>query len=188
MADFKELGTFDIIYCDPPWLYANGGSTKGKATDHYNCMSMKELKCLPVNELANADCALLMWTTGPMMKKAVDLMGCWGFEYRTVFTVWDKLNPVKLNSVTHPGYYSLSSCEFLLVGMKGKLCNLKSKPVFNVRKLQHLPRSVHSKKPDIIRNLIEQFFGKAERKIELFARKQIEGWECWGNETNKFNV
>ena len=37
-------------------------------------------------------------------------------------------------------------------------------------------------------NLIEQFFGKAERKIELFARQQIEGWECWGNETNKFNV
>ena len=155
MVDFKDLETFDIIYCNPPWLYANGGRPKRKATNNYNCMPMKELKCLPVNELANQDCALLMWTTGPMMKKAVNLMGCWGFEYRTVFTVWDKLNPVKLNSVTHPGYYSLSSCEFLLVGMKGKLCNLKSKPVFNVRQLQHLPRSVHSKKPDIIRNLIE---------------------------------
>ena len=59
MVNFKHLGTFDIIYCDPPWLYASGGRSKRKATDHYNCMPMKELKCLPVNELANQDCALL---------------------------------------------------------------------------------------------------------------------------------
>ena len=148
---------------------------------------MKELKCIPVNDLANSDCALLMWTTGPMMKKAVELMGHWGFDYRTVFTVWDKLNPVKLNSVTNPGYYTLISCEFLLIGMKGKLTNLKSRPSVNVRQLQHIPRSVHSKKPDLIQELISQFFGKAKCKIKLFARQEFEGWQCWGNETNKFN-
>ena len=40
MVDFKQLGTFDIIYCDPPWLYANGGRTTRKATDHYERVEM----------------------------------------------------------------------------------------------------------------------------------------------------
>jgi len=32
------------------------------------------------------------------------------------------------------------------------------------------------------------FFGKEVKKIELFAREEREGWDCWGNEVNKFNV
>ena len=60
MDDFKSLGTFDIIYCDPPWLYNTNGKRSKRAIDHYKCMSMKELKCIPVNDLANSDCALLM--------------------------------------------------------------------------------------------------------------------------------
>ena len=60
MADFKSLGTFDIIYCDPPWLYNTNGKRSGRAIDHYKCMSMKELKCISVNDLANSNCSLLM--------------------------------------------------------------------------------------------------------------------------------
>ena len=39
----------------------------------------------------------------------------------------------------------------------------------------------HSKKPEEIRNRIDKMFSKQSR-IELFARQQVEGWDCWGNE------
>lgn len=48
-------------------------------------------------------------------------------------------------------------------------------------------REVHSKKPDIVRDKIVEFSGDVPR-IELFARQQSEGWDVWGNETDKFNT
>ena len=39
----------------------------------------------------------------------------------------------------------------------------------------------HSKKPDEIRNRITDRVGDLPR-IELFARQETEGWDCWGNE------
>lgn len=40
----------------------------------------------------------------------------------------------------------------------------------------------HSKKPDEARHRIEQLVGPDCRKIELFARQEYNGWDCWGNE------
>lgn len=39
----------------------------------------------------------------------------------------------------------------------------------------------HSKKPDIVRKQIVELFGNVTR-IELFARKQTNGWDAFGNE------
>ena len=43
------------------------------------------------------------------------------------------------------------------------------------------PVENHSKKPDIVRDKIVELMGDLP-KIELFARQQVEGWDCWGNE------
>lgn len=39
----------------------------------------------------------------------------------------------------------------------------------------------HSKKPDETRKRIEALYGDVP-KIELFARRQADNWDCWGNE------
>jgi N6-adenosine-specific RNA methylase IME4 len=39
----------------------------------------------------------------------------------------------------------------------------------------------HSEKPEYFRTLIEDMYPKS-KKIELFARKQVDGWDVWGNE------
>lgn len=41
----------------------------------------------------------------------------------------------------------------------------------------------HSKKPDIVRERIVQLCGDIPR-IELFGRKEVEGWTVLGNEIN----
>jgi hypothetical protein len=51
----------------------------------------------------------------------------------------------------------------------------------NVRQLCIAHRGEHSKKPDEIRDRIVELCGNLPR-IELFARKKSEGWECLGNE------
>ena len=45
----------------------------------------------------------------------------------------------------------------------------------------------HNKKPNEIRERIGTLFGDGPR-IELFARQTVAGWDCWGNETEKFGV
>lgn len=65
-----------------------------------------------------------------------------------------------------------------LIGIMGK------KPTFLTRSLSQIVESEirsHSQKPDIVRDKIVELMGDLP-KIELFARQQVEGWDCWGNE------
>jgi site-specific DNA-methyltransferase (adenine-specific) len=52
-----------------------------------------------------------------------------------------------------------------------------------VRQLQEAirERTIHSRKPQLIRDRIVEMFGNLPR-IELFARKNTPGWDVWGNE------
>lgn len=40
----------------------------------------------------------------------------------------------------------------------------------------------HSAKPAVVRNKIVELMGAEKNKIELFARQEVEGWDCWGDE------
>lgn len=48
------------------------------------------------------------------------------------------------------------------------------------------PREEHSKKPDVVREKIVELCGNLPR-IELFARKETEGWDVFGNEVENSN-
>ncbi|RDT47812.1 DNA methyltransferase, partial [Escherichia coli] len=84
--------TYSLIYADPPWQYGNNASN-GAAKDHYDTMSMANLKRLPVWALAEENAVLAMWYTGTHNREAIELAESWGFTVRTMkgFT-WVKLN------------------------------------------------------------------------------------------------
>lgn len=42
-------------------------------------------------------------------------------------------------------------------------------------------QSKHSKKPLIAYEIIESLYPQANR-LELYARNERDGWDCWGNE------
>jgi len=44
-----------------------------------------------------------------------------------------------------------------------------------------IQRGKHSEKPDEIRDRFVQLYGNVER-VELFARKRVSNWDCWGRE------
>jgi site-specific DNA-methyltransferase (adenine-specific) len=179
----KEL--YQIIYVDPPWQYEQRSSSlANQCESHYPTMTIESLQKLPVNSIADKDSCLYLWTSNPMLPKAITLIQSWGFQYKTVFKVWRKVNADGSN-VMVPGWWSRSSTELLLVATKGN--PLKKYKVANHIEQQEFTsiRGSHSEKPDEIRESIENFM-KVDRKIELFSRKIVENWDVWGLEIPGF--
>lgn len=178
---------FDVIYADPPWYY-NGKlqfdkSSKSKenidfsrkifissATFKYPTLKTSELMKIPIHEIAKDDCLLFMWTPNPHLAQAIELGEAWGFEYKTVAFVWDKMNH-------NPGQYTLSNCELCLVFKRGRIP--KPRGARNIQQLVRSPRKRHSEKPIEVIRAIEKMFPTQER-IELFARRKTKGWSVWG--------
>jgi N6-adenosine-specific RNA methylase IME4 len=55
----------------------------------------------------------------------------------------------------------------------------------DIRKEFYAPVREHSRKPDQVADWLVDLYGDVQR-LEMFARTQRPGWECFGNETNKF--
>ena len=178
---------FDIIYADPPWDY-NGKmqfdkSGKGveeidlsknvfisSAAFKYPTLKTRELMKIPIQEIAKDDSLLFMWATNPHLNQALELGKVWGFEYRTVAFVWDKMKH-------NPGIYTLSNCELCLVFKRGRIPQPRG--ARNIQQLIRIPRGEHSAKPTEVIQAIERMFPTQER-IELFARRETKGWSTWG--------
>lgn len=178
---FNTQNKYSIIYADPPWQYnkRNNLNTKfgGGVHAHYPTMSMKEIEALPIDKIAADNCALFLWTTFPFLDEQIKLFKKWGFEYKTLGFSWVKTNKNNSQPFFGVGYYAKSNLEVCLLGVKGKM-----KPISNlVSSCVISPREEHSKKPDEVRKRIVSLFGDIPR-IELFARRRVDGWDCWGNE------
>lgn len=184
--DFPEE-TFDIIYADPPWDYGgkmqfDKSSTKkgnpnwekdifiSAANFQYPTVKTKDLMKMPLHKICKPDCLLFMWVTNPHLAQGIRLGEAWGFEYKTVAFVWDKMNH-------NPGQYTMSNCELCLVFKKGRIPTPRG--ARNIQQLVRSPRREHSRKPDEVRRNIELMF-PTQNKIELFAREKPDGWSVWG--------
>ena len=171
---------YKIIYADPPWRYKTY-SAKGQgrsAEIHYSTLPKKEIQTFPVARLCEKDCVLFLWVTAPCLTEGIELISVWGFTYKTVGFTWIKKCRCADKIFTGLGYYTRSNAEYCLIATKGKGLKRISRSVSSVI-ITHLEE--HSKKPDETRERIETLYGDVPR-IELFARRQADGWDCWGNE------
>lgn len=171
----------NIFYLDPPWQYADGSHLLG--TDkQYETMSFEELSALPIAGLAAQDAVMVMWTTFYMLDAALSLMAAYGFEYKTVFTVWVKVDRAG-NPYFSMGDYTMPCAEFALMGIRGTLQIKQRKDIIN-SVIRARPNG-HSRKPPAVRDQIVRLFGDLPR-MELFGRGRVPGWIVWGNQTNLF--
>ena len=176
---------YQIIYADPPWnfnqavgIYQDGGRPDRYTSDIYPCMSLDEIKALPVANLADKDCALLIWTTDVHLPEALEVISSWGFKYKSIAFIWVKrTSGWKL--CANIGAWTMKNAEICLIATKGGMAKHKKKR--NIYQLVEAIRTDHSAKPSEVRDKIELLFGNLPR-IELFARRKVEGWDCWGNE------
>lgn len=168
----RKYGT---IYADPPWQYDNQ-STRAATGNHYSGMTVEEICALPVSDLAAEDAHLHLWTTNAFLFDCPKIFAAWGFEFKSSF-VWVKPQ-------MGIGNYWRNSHEILLTAVRGDAKRFNDHSMMSWLEAS---RSAHSAKPEQIRTFIER--ASPGPYLELFARRQAEGWSAWGNqiEKNLFN-
>lgn len=181
---------YGAILADPPWSFLTR-SDKGKdrsPEQHYNCMSLDEIKALPVAEIAAKDCVLFLWTIDTHLPMALDVIRAWGFTHKSRAFVWAKLNrgggllEARDDKAWFKGmgFWTRANPEDCLLATVGA----PKRQSASVRRLLVAERREHSRKPDETYERIEALVPGPY--AELFSRSHRAGWDAMGNEKGKF--
>lgn len=172
-------GRYEVIVIDPPWdmQKIERDVRPNQTWFDYPPMSEDELSAFDVASMAADDCHLFCWTTQKFMPVALRLVDAWGFRYVLQF-VWHK--PGGFQPFGLPQY----NCEFALYARKGA-------PRFSTTKdfntCFEAPRREHSRKPDFFYDMVRRVTDSRSR-IDVFSREAREGFDQFGNETQKFEA
>lgn len=175
---------YQVIYADPPWQFSSkelqkyNGRRFTPLEKHYITQDKNWIAKLGVSSLCADDCALFLWSTDAHLKEAIETIEAWGFKYITVAFVWEKLTSTG-KTVANLGAWTMKNYELCLLGTRGKM--LKYKSANNIYQKVTAERTKHSKKPEAVRENIEALFPNL-RRVELFARERVDGWDAWGYE------
>lgn len=175
-----EDDTFQVIYCDPPWIQDSqlGREKKRGNPELYPLLSTRDLCDLPVADITAKDATVFMWALDAMIPDAIELMRAWGFLYKTVAFTWYKQTS-RGNDHFGTGAWTRKGTELCLMGVKGRPKRVSA----SVRQLQRGSVREHSRKPDIVRERIVELMGDVPR-LEMFCRYPEQGWYSWGNEVS----
>lgn len=184
---------YQVVLADPPWDQKRGrnlskykivdgkqiwNSEFSKSTDlPYPTMSLDDIKSMPIKSITSPNSFLFIWVTNKYLLDAKEVICAWGFNYSACIT-WRK----KRMGGGLGGVVRITS-EHLLFCRRG---NLKAhgiipESVIEAKRPYVNGYPLHSKKPDVFSEIIEQITPNYSR-LELFARRKRDGWDVWGNE------
>ena len=193
--DGLPRGHYGAILADPPWHFkvwagqrcnGAGNLSSAKAPD-YDAMKDEDIAALSVSDLAAEDCVLFLWTCWPVLRRSFAIIDAWGFTFKTCAFAWTKADATQIEMFQDDvepfmglGYWTRANSEVCLLATRGQPKRLNA----GVRQAIIEPRREHSRKPDCVQGRIERLV--AGPYLELFARQRRPGWDCWGNEVDKF--
>lgn len=193
MGDDNAVNKYKTIVIDPPWKYGKWGkASKPNYKSHipkesdlpYDCMTVEQIKELLINNLADDNCEVYIWTTQKYLSDTFVVLSAWGLKYCQTLT-WCK----KPMGKGQGGVYCPTT-EFLILARKGKMPKVDriNTTWFEVKRAW----KAHSRKPEFFQDLIETVSDKP--RLEMFARRKREGWAVFGNEVedsidiNKYKI
>ena len=180
--DQIPLFRYNLIMADPPWSYESWseGGNKKNAKMQYDCMSLNDIKSMPVGHLSSPDAVLWLWATNPLLDVAFDVLKAWGFHFKTAGHWSKKTKHGKQAFGT--GYILRCAGEPFLIGTIGKPWTSRS-----VRSVIEGEVREHSRKPEEAYRAAENLCGDVPR-LDLFSRQERAGWDSFGNEVGKFDI
>ena len=178
---FNTDKKYSIIYADPPWKQSKGGkkavrkNSSGTVLDYPVC-SLDEIKkhLFQATSLTETQSIMFLWTIDKYLFDAQNIAEQLGYKLHARM-IWNKVTGIPAAFTVRYGH------EYLLYMYRGKLI-----PVFlNERGKIHTVFTEqvkkHSQKPEKAYQIIERLYPNSP-KIELYARSERSGWDCWGNE------
>lgn len=173
-------GKYNTILVDPPWRFQN--RTGKMAPEHrrlrrYLTMDLKDIKNLPVGQLAGPNAHIYLWVPNALLQEGLDVLKAWGFTYKGNL-VWYKIRKDGGPDGRGVGFYFRNVTELVLFGTKGKTRTLK--PGRTQVNIMLSRKREHSRKPDELYDVIERC--SPPPYLELFARHWRTGWIAWGDE------
>lgn len=170
-----------MIYADPPWRQAKGGkkasrpNTSGKPLDYQVC-SLEEIKeHLRVADSHTGDNAILfLWTIDKYLFEAQQIAESLGYRLHARM-IWNKVTGIPAAFTVRFGH------EYLLYMYKGKLLPVAKDERGKIHTVFTEQVRRHSQKPQTAYQIIERLYPNTH-KLEMYARTERQGWDCWGNE------
>jgi N6-adenosine-specific RNA methylase IME4 len=166
-------GTYSCIVIDPPWPMEKIEREVRPNQVAFDYPVMSEDEILAIKLPAAEDAHLFAWTTQKFLPLAFQCLETWGARYVCTF-VWHK--PGGYQPVGLPQYNG----EFALYARIGTPQFVDTKAfstVFNA------PRGGHSEKPEAFYDMVSRV--TTGPRIDMFARREIDGFAPWGNEINE---
>jgi N6-adenosine-specific RNA methylase IME4 len=173
--------SYEVLSIDPPWRFRTWSecNQQKSASKHYSLMMTDDIEALPVGQVAQRDCLVLLWVTAPMLPQGLECLRRWGATYKSNM-VWRKTTASgKVRMGT--GYWARSMHEQVLIGCIGKPRKFSAFPSL----FDGIARE-HSRKPDEFFRLVEKHT-VGLRRADVFSRESRPGWDTFGNETGKFD-
>ena len=178
---FGTNNKYNLIYADPPWKQSKGGrksvrvNSSGKPLDYPVC-SLDEIKqhLHQADSLTAENTVLFLWTIDKYLFEAQEMAEALGYKLHARM-IWDKVNGIPAAFTVRYGH------EYLLYMYKGKLIPVAKEERGKIHTVFREKVRRHSQKPEIAYSIIERLYPDTTR-IELYARNQRNGWDCWGNE------
>ena len=166
---------YKTVVIDPPWPvdFVKRKQRPNQKSMPYKTISMEEIYNFPINDYADEDCVLFLWTTQRFLHESFHVLEKWGFKYNSILT-WDKNDGMCMFGVRR-------RTEFVLFGYRGKrsfFTNGKQIESFFYEKLKR-----NSEKPRIFYDMLLKTTD--EPRVDIFSRKKHIGFDSFGDQAEE---
>jgi N6-adenosine-specific RNA methylase IME4 len=173
---------YDLIVADPPWKQSKGGkksvrkNSSGKPLDYPVC-SLDEIKehLRQATSLARGENLILfLWTIDKYLFEAQQIAEELGYKLHARM-IWNKVTGIPAAFTVRYGH------EYLLYMYKGKLTPVATEERGKIHTVFTEKVQRHSQKPEVSYEIIDRLYPNL-KKLELYARRERDGYDSWGNE------
>ena len=180
---FNTDNKYDLILADPPWQQMKGGKKAVRPNSSgenlpYPTLTLKQIQYIlkQADSLTAENSILFLWTIDKYLFEAEQLAKNLGYKLHARM-IWNKVTGIPAAFTIRFGH------EYLLYMYKGKFTPVEKSERGKLHSVFTEKVKIHSQKPDISYEIIERLYPNL-RKLELFAHREMDGFDCWGNEVN----